>query len=96
MNLNLNREKFTLLVMELRQHLPLMVGSVTVLPVTLNINPLSFSSQRSKTGFLKTAFSNFVKLTTNESATCKFPIKCVFFMTVRFRSGSTRSVTPGM
>ena len=61
-----------------------------------NINPLNFSSQRSKIGFLKTALANFAKLTSNESATCKFPIKYVFFMTVRFRSASTCPVTPGM
>ena len=50
------------------------------LPVTLNnVNPLSFSSQRSKIGFLKTALANFVKLTSNDSATCKLPIKYVFY-----------------
>ena len=57
------------------------VGAVSgaVYPVTLSsVNPLSFSSQRSKIGFLKTALANFVKLTSNESATCKFPIKYVF------------------
>ena len=80
-----------------KQHLFLALESVTVYPVTLNnVNPLSFSSQRSKIGFLKTALANFVKLTSNESATCKFPIKYVFFMTVIFRSGSTCSVTSGI
>ena len=44
-----------------------------------NVNPLSFSNQRSKIGSLKTALANFSKLTSNESATCKFPIKFVFF-----------------
>ena len=83
--------------MALKQHLLLALESETVYPVTLsNVNPLSFSSQRSKIGFLKTALANFAKLTSNESATCKFPIKYVFFMTVRFRSGSTCPVTPGM
>ena len=38
---------------------------------------LSFSSQRSKIGFLKVALANFAKLTSNESATCQFPIKYV-------------------
>ena len=37
--------------------------------------PLSFSSQRSKIGFLRTALANFVKLTSNESAMCKLLIK---------------------
>ena len=83
--------------MALKQHLLLALESRTVYLVTLsNVNPLSFSSQRSKIGFLKTALANFAKLTSNESATCKFPIKYVFFMTVRFRSGSTWPVTPGM
>ena len=51
-----------------------------VYSVTLKIvNPLSFSSQKSKIGFLKDALANFVKLTSNESATCKLPVKCVFF-----------------
>ena len=63
-----------------------------------SLNLLSFSSQRSKIGFLKIALANFVRLTSNESATCKFPIKYVFFffMTVRFRKESTCPVTPGM
>ena len=38
---------------------------------------LSVSSQRSKIGFLKVALANFAKRTSNESATCKFPIKYV-------------------
>ena len=45
----------------------------------INVNPLSFSSQKSKIGSLKTALANFAKLTSNESATCKFPIKCFFY-----------------
>ena len=40
------------------------------------VNP--FSNQKSKIGFLKTALVNFVKLTYNESATWKLPVKCVF------------------
>ena len=43
-----------------------------------NVNPLSFSSQRSKIGFLKISLANFAKLSFNESVTCKFPIKYVF------------------
>ena len=43
------------------------------------VNPLSFSSRRSQIGFLKTALANFAKLTSNESTTCKFPIKCFFY-----------------
>ena len=83
--------------MALKQHLLLALESGTVYPVTLsNVNLLSFSSQRSKIGFLKTALANFEKLTSNESTTCKFPIKYVFFMTVRFRSGFTSPLTPGM
>ena len=61
-----------------------------------NVNPLSFPNQRSKIGSLKTAIANFSKLTSNESATCKFPIKFFFFMIVRFRRVSTCHVTPGM
>ena len=65
--------------MTLKQHLLLVLESKTVYPVTLNnVNPLSFSSQRSKFGLLNTAIANFMKLTSNESATCKSPIKCVF------------------
>ena len=62
----------------------------------LRVNPLSFSSQRSKIGFLKTALANFVKLTSSESATCRLLIEYVFFMTTTFRSGSTSHVTPGV
>ena len=62
----------------------------------LRVNPLSFSSQRSKIGFLKTALSNFVKLISSESATCRLLIEYVFFMTIAFRSGSTSPVTPGV
>ena len=65
--------------MALKQHLLLVLESGTVYPVTLkSVNPLSFSSQKLKIGFLKTALANFVRLTSNESATCKLPIKCVF------------------
>ena len=71
--------KFTLLDMALKQNLLLTLESGTVYPVTLsNVNPLSLSNQRSKIGFLKTALANCVKLTSNESATCKFPIKYAF------------------
>ena len=70
------------------------VGARVCNPVTLsNLNPLSFSSERSKNGFLKTVLANFAKLTSNETATCKFPIKFVFVITVRFRSASTCPVT---
>ena len=50
----------------------------------------------SKIGFLKTSLANFVKLTSNELVTnCQ--IKYVFFIvTIRFRSGSTCPVTPGI
>ena len=42
------------------------------LPVTLkSVNPLSFSIQKSKIEFLKTALVNFVNLTSNKSATFK-------------------------
>ena len=83
--------------MALRQHLLLALESGKVYPVTLkNINPLGFSSLRSKIGLLKTALSNFVKRTSNESATCKLPFKFVFYMTIRFRGGYTSCVTPGM
>ena len=83
--------------MKLKQNLLLALESGTVYPVTLsNVNPLSFSSQRSKIGFLKTSPAYFAKLTSNESAKFKLPIKYVFFMTVRFRNGSTYHVTPGM
>ena len=66
--------------MALKQHLLLALEARTVYPVTLKrVNPLSFSSQKSKIAFLKTALANFVKLTSNESAMCKWPIKWVFF-----------------
>ena len=59
----------------MKQYLLLAVESRAVYPVTLKrVNSLSFSSQKSKIGFLKTALGNFVKR--NESATCKLPIKC--------------------
>ena len=65
--------------MALKQHLLLALESETVYSVTLkSANSLSFSSQKSKIGFLETALANFVKLTSNELATCKLPIKCVF------------------
>ena len=65
-----NREKFTLLGMALKQHLLVVLESGTVKPVTLsNLNPMSFSSQRSNIGFLKTAFGNSAKNSSNESAT---------------------------
>ena len=83
--------------MALRQHLLLALESGKVYPVTLkNVNPLGFSSLRSKIGLLKTALANFVKRTSNESATCKLPFKFVFYMTIRFRGGYTSCVTPGM
>ena len=42
------------------------------LPVTLkSVNPLSFSIQKSKIEFLKTALVNFVNLTSKKSATFK-------------------------
>ena len=66
--------------MTLKQYLFFALESGTVYPVTLNnVNPLRFSSQRSKIGFLKTALANFVKLTSNESATCKLPIIYIFY-----------------
>ena len=65
--------------MALKQHLFLALESGTVYLVNLrNVNP-SFSSQRSKTGFQKTALANFVKLTSYESATCKYPMKYFFY-----------------
>ena len=65
--------------MALKKHLLLALESGTVNPVTLkSVNLLSFSSQKSKIGFLKIALANFVKFTFNESATCKLPIICVF------------------
>ena len=64
--------------MVLKQHLLIALESGTVDPLTLkNVNPLSFSSQKSKTGFLKAALANFVNLTSNESATCKLRTKCL-------------------
>ena len=48
-----------MLGMALKQHLLLALESGTVCPVTLKIvNPLSFSSQKSKIGFLKTALTS--------------------------------------
>ena len=65
--------------MALKHHILLVVESGTVYPVTLsNVNPLSFSSQRSKIGFVKTVLANAAKRTSNESATCKFSMKYVF------------------
>ena len=67
--------------MALKQHLSLALEFGTDYPVTLsNVNPLNFSGQRSKIGFLKTALANSAKLTSNESATSKFPIKYGFFL----------------
>ena len=76
--------------MALKQHLLLALESGTVYPVTLsNVNPLSFSSQRSKIGFLKTALANFAKHTSNELAACKFPIKFVFLWLLDLEVGFT-------
>ena len=83
--------------MALKQHLLLALQSGTVYPMNLkSVNPLSFPSQRSKIGFLKTALANSVKLISNELATCILLTKLYFFMTIRFRSGSMCPVTPGV
>ena len=66
--------------MALKQHLLMVLESETFYPVTLkSVNPLSFSSQRSKIGFLKNALANFVKHTPNKWTTCKSLIKYVLF-----------------
>ena len=55
------------------------VGNSLPSAVTLNnVIYLSFSSQRSKIGFLKTALARFIQFTSNELATCKMLIKCEF------------------
>ena len=54
----------------MKQPLLLALESGTVYPDTLkSVNTLSFSSQNSKIRFFKTVLANFVKFTTNESAT---------------------------
>ena len=91
-----SRKIHYMLNMALSQHLLLVLACGTVYPVTLkSVNSLSFSNQKSKIGFLKTALANFVKLTCNESAKCKFPIKRCIFMTFRFRGGSLSPESPG-
>ena len=78
MSLNQNREKITLLGVALKQHHLLAIESGTVYPVTLkSVNPLSFSSQKSKAGSLKTALANFLNHSSNESATCKLRTNCL-------------------
>ena len=68
--------KFTRLGMTLRQHLLLALESRSVYPIPLkSVNPLSYTSQKSKIGFLETALANFVNLTSNESATYKLQTK---------------------
>ena len=48
--------------MALKQNLLLALESGTVYPVTSkSANPLSFLSEKSKIGFLKTTLANFVK-----------------------------------
>ena len=54
--------------MALKQRLLLALEPGTVYPVTLkSVNPLSFSNQKSKIGFLKTA------------TTCKLRTECLIF-----------------
>ena len=72
-------------------------------PVTLkSVNPLNFSSQKSKIDFLKTALTNFKNPTSNESGTCKLQTKRLinyydsFLMMIRFRDRSTSHATPGI
>ena len=56
----------------------LALESGTVYLVTLkSVNPLSFSSQKSKIGFLKSALANFANLTSSKSVTCKLQTKCL-------------------
>ena len=65
--------------MTLKQYIFFALESGAVYPVTFNnVNHLRFSSQRSKIWFLKSVLANFVKLTSNESVTCKLPIKYIF------------------
>ena len=71
--------------MALKQHLLFALDSGAVYPVTLsNVNPLSYLSQRSKIGFLKTALANFAKLTSNGSTTCKIPINIYIYIYIYF------------
>ena len=81
----------------------LALESGTVYPVTLKSgNPLNFSNQKSKIGFLKTALANFGDLTSNELAMCKLRTKRLiifydfFLISIRLRGRSTSHVTPGM
>ena len=56
------------------------IASFVGIRVWNSLNPLSFSSQKSKAGFLKTTLANFVNLTFNESS-------------IKFRGGSASPVT---
>ena len=77
--------------MALKQHLLLTLESETIYPVTLsNVNPLSFSSKRSKIGFLKTVLSN---VSPTNRLRANFQLNMSFFMAVRSKSGSTCPVT---
>ena len=82
--------------MALKQYLLLALESGTVYPVTLKSgNPLNFSNQKSKIGFLKTALANFGDLTSNELAMCKLRTKRLiifydfFLISIRLRGRST-------